>query len=77
MEAPAFAVGQRWVSHTDAALGLGIVTEVAGRTVTLGFPASDEERTYAIDSAINPLITIAIQRQMPRSTITARTVPAK
>ena len=59
MEAPAFAVGQRWVSHTDAALGLGIVTEVAGRTVTLGFPASDEERTYAIDSA--PLSRIAFQ----------------
>lgn len=59
MEAPAFAVGQRWVSHSDAALGLGIVTEVAGRTVTLGFPAADEERTYAIDSA--PLSRIAFQ----------------
>ena len=59
MEAPAFAVGQRWVSHTDAGLGLGIVTEVAGRTVTLGFPAADDERTYAIDSA--PLSRIAFQ----------------
>ncbi|MFL1407431.1 RNA polymerase-associated protein RapA [Marinobacter sp. M1N3S26] len=59
MEAPAFAIGQRWVSHSDAALGLGIVTDVAGRTVTLGFPASDEERTYAIDSA--PLSRIVFQ----------------
>jgi ATP-dependent helicase HepA len=59
LEAPAFAVGQRWVSHTDAGLGLGIVTEVAGRTVTLGFPAADDERTYAIDSA--PLSRIAFQ----------------
>lgn len=59
MEAPAFAIGQRWVSHSDAGLGLGIVTEVAGRTVTLGFPAADEERTYAIDSA--PLSRIAFQ----------------
>ncbi|MGM0571238.1 RNA polymerase-associated protein RapA [Marinobacter sp.] len=59
MEAPAFAVGQRWVSHSDASLGMGIVTDVAGRTVTLGFPAADEERTYAIDSA--PLSRIAFQ----------------
>ncbi len=59
MEAPDFAVGQRWVSHSDASLGMGIVTEVAGRTVTLGFPAADEERTYAIDSA--PLSRIAFQ----------------
>ena len=59
MEAPAFAIGQRWVSHSDASLGLGIVTDVAGRTVTLGFPASDEERTYAIDSA--PLSRIVFQ----------------
>ncbi|MFW5824420.1 MAG: RNA polymerase-associated protein RapA [Marinobacter sp.] len=59
MEAPAFAVGQRWVSHSDAALGLGIVTDVSGRTVTLGFPAADEERTYAIDSA--PLSRIAFR----------------
>lgn len=59
MEAPAFAPGQRWVSHTDAALGLGLVTDVSGRTVTLGFPAADEERTYAIDNA--PLARIAYQ----------------
>ncbi|SFR81415.1 ATP-dependent helicase HepA [Marinobacter daqiaonensis] len=59
METPAFAVGQRWVSHSDAGLGLGIVTDVSGRTVTLGFPAADEERTYASDSA--PLSRIAFQ----------------
>ncbi len=59
MEAPAFAIGQRWVSHSDAGLGLGIVTDVSGRTVTLGFPAADEERTYAIDSA--PLSRIVFQ----------------
>lgn len=59
METPVFTPGQRWVSHTDAALGLGLVTEVAGRTVTLGFPAVDEERTYAIDNA--PLARIHYQ----------------
>jgi len=46
-----FVIGQRWVSHSDAALGLGIVTDISGRRVTLGFPAADEERTYAIDNA--------------------------
>ena len=51
MEITDFVVGQRWVSHSDTSLGLGIVTEVSGRRVTLGFPAVDDERTYAIDSA--------------------------
>lgn len=46
-----YIVGQRWVSHADAQLGLGIVVDVEGRRVTLAFPAVDEERTYAMDSA--------------------------
>jgi len=46
-----FAIGQRWVSHSDPDLGLGVVTEIAGRTVTLGFPAALEERIYAVDQA--------------------------
>ncbi|MDX1799366.1 MAG: RNA polymerase-associated protein RapA [Marinobacter sp.] len=52
-------IGQRWVSHTDTGLGLGIVTDIDGRRVTLGFPAADEERTYAIDNA--PLARIRYQ----------------
>jgi ATP-dependent helicase HepA len=52
-------IGQRWVSHSDTALGLGIVTDISGRRVTLGFPAADEERTYAIDNA--PLSRIIYQ----------------
>ena len=59
METSEFVIGQRWVSHSDTALGLGIVTDISGRRVTLGFPAADEERTYAIDNA--PLSRIVYQ----------------
>ncbi|MAT91805.1 MAG: RNA polymerase-associated protein RapA [Halioglobus sp.] len=46
-----YLIGQRWVSHADAQLGLGIIVDVEGRRVTLSFPAVDEERTYATDNA--------------------------
>ena len=46
-----YIIGQRWVSHADAQLGLGIVVDVEDRRVTLAFPAVEEERTYAIDNA--------------------------
>ncbi|MDX1456703.1 MAG: RNA polymerase-associated protein RapA [Marinobacter sp.] len=59
MDTSDFVIGQRWVSHSDTGLGLGIVTDVSGRRVTLGFPAADEERTYAIDSA--PLARVVFQ----------------
>ncbi len=59
MDTSDFMIGQRWVSHSDTALGLGIVTDLSGRRVTLGFPAADEERTYAIDNA--PLSRIMYQ----------------
>ncbi|RLQ21606.1 RNA polymerase-associated protein RapA [Seongchinamella sediminis] len=46
-----YLVGQRWVSHADAQLGLGVVVEIEPRRITLSFPAVGEERTYAIDNA--------------------------
>jgi len=46
-----YLIGQRWVSHADAQLGLGVVVESEGRRVTLSFPAVGEERTYATDNA--------------------------
>jgi ATP-dependent helicase HepA len=46
-----YIVGQRWVSHADAQLGLGVVVDFEGRRVTLAFPAVGEERTYATESA--------------------------
>ena len=46
-----FAAGQRWVSNTEAELGLGLVIEHDSRRVTLVFPAAEEQRTYAVDNA--------------------------
>ncbi len=46
-----YIVGQRWVSHADTQLGLGIIAELDGRRVTVSFPAVAEERTYASENA--------------------------
>lgn len=46
-----YIVGQRWVSHADTQLGLGIIAELDGRRVTVSFPAVGEERTYASENA--------------------------
>lgn len=46
-----YIIGQRWVSHADAQLGLGIIIEVEGRRVSVTFPAAGEERTYSLDNA--------------------------
>jgi ATP-dependent helicase HepA len=46
-----YIIGQRWVSHADAQLGLGIIVEIEGRRVTVTFPAVGEERTYSLDNA--------------------------
>ncbi len=46
-----YAIGQRWLSHADSELGLGIVVEQENRRVTVHFPAVEEERTYAMENA--------------------------
>jgi len=46
-----FTVGQRWVSQTEPKLGLGIITEIVNRRVTISYPAAGEPRTYATDNA--------------------------
>ena len=46
-----FAVGQRWSSETENNLGLGIISAVDFRQVTIDFPAAQEQRIYAIQSA--------------------------
>ncbi|MDG2943545.1 RNA polymerase-associated protein RapA [Exercitatus varius] len=51
-----FAIGQRWISESENNLGLGMITEVNSRTVTIFFPAADETRIYAADGA--PLIRV-------------------
>ncbi|MEN2828564.1 RNA polymerase-associated protein RapA [Mannheimia haemolytica] len=54
-----FLVGQRWLSESENNLGLGIVTSVDHRTVTINFPAAEEERVYAI--AVAPLTRVQFQ----------------
>ncbi len=46
-----FTPGQRWLSETQAELGLGLVAEVDARLVRLLFPATGEERSYARHNA--------------------------
>ena len=46
-----FIPGQRWISNTETNLGLGTITGTEGRTVTVTFQASGEQRTYAQDNA--------------------------
>ncbi len=46
-----FTSGQRWVSDTESELGLGIVTGLDRRRVTIVFPATGDERCYAMNDA--------------------------
>lgn len=46
-----FNVGQRWISDTESELGLGTIAAINARMLTLLFPASNEQRVYAIDTA--------------------------
>jgi ATP-dependent helicase HepA len=46
-----FSIGQRWISDSESELGLGTVVAIEGRMVTLLFPASGENRFYAMADA--------------------------
>lgn len=59
MSLPSFVPGQRWISNSEAELGLGIVVEYANRRVEIRFPAAEETRTYAADNA--PLSRVAYE----------------
>jgi ATP-dependent helicase HepA len=54
-----FAIGQRWVSNSEAELGLGLIKEVTGRRIEVLFPAAAEQRTYASNQA--PLSRVLYQ----------------
>lgn len=43
--------GQRWFSSAEPQLGLGCVVEVEFRRVTILFPATEDQRVYAIENA--------------------------
>jgi ATP-dependent helicase HepA len=51
MTVNSFVPGQRWVSATEAELGLGVVDHLDGRLVVLQFPATGATRTYAANNA--------------------------
>ena len=55
-----FAIGQRWISETENSLGLGIITDLDFRSVTIHFPATDETRIYAVAQA--PLTRIVLNK---------------
>ena len=55
-----FAIGQRWISETENNLGLGMITTLDFRSVTLHFPATDETRIYAV--AQEPLTRIVLNK---------------
>ncbi|WP_133136355.1 RNA polymerase-associated protein RapA [Legionella rowbothamii] len=46
-----FSIGQRWISNTESQLGLGIITDLSSRQVSISFPAAGEERIYSTDNA--------------------------
>ncbi len=60
----AFVPGQRWVSATEADLGLGIIESNADRRVVVVFPASGERRTYAADNAPLSRVEYAVGEQV-------------
>ncbi len=51
--------GQRWISTSEPALGLGRVVAVTGDIVELRFPAAEETRAYAFSSA--PLVRVRFE----------------
>lgn len=46
-----FIVGQRWISESEPELGLGVIVEVEGKTVTCFFPATKVDRRYGAQTA--------------------------
>jgi ATP-dependent helicase HepA len=48
--------GQRWLSTSEPALGLGLVRAIDGGTVEVDYPAAEQTRAYAFASA--PLVRV-------------------
>ncbi|HXH76441.1 MAG TPA: RNA polymerase-associated protein RapA [Bacteriovoracaceae bacterium] len=46
-----FIIGQRWISESEPELGLGVIVEIEGKTVTCFFPASKVDRRYGLSTA--------------------------
>lgn len=59
-----FIVGQRCISNTESELGLGIVQQVSPHRISIFFPATDEQRTYAKDNAPLTRVIIGVGEQL-------------
>ena len=59
MSQEAYVVGQRWVSDTEAELGLGVILDLDERQLVVSFPAAAQRRSYAVRNA--PLSRIRYQ----------------
>lgn len=59
MSNPLPVPGQRWVSNSEPELGIGIILRVESTRVEIYFPASSENRHYALKSA--PLRRVAFK----------------
>lgn len=46
-----FKIGQRWISHSETQLGMGIVTDIGNRHVKILYPAASDSRIYAVGNA--------------------------
>ena len=46
-----FIIGQRWISNAESQLGLGFITAVNSRHISINFPAAMEERLYTSENA--------------------------
>jgi ATP-dependent helicase HepA len=46
-----FIMGQRWISESEPELGLGVIIELEGKTVTCFFPATKVDRKYGMQTA--------------------------
>ena len=51
-----FRLDQKWISTAEPELGMGRVTEVSTRTVSLRYDRVSEDRTYASQKA--PLVRV-------------------
>lgn len=55
-----FVVGQRFLSESENSLGLGMITACDNRSVSIYFPAAEETRIYATQTA--PLSRVVFQK---------------
>ncbi len=51
MQSEEIMPGQRWVSDAEPELGLGVVMSAGSGRVSILFPAADDRREYALESA--------------------------